>query len=459
MQRRRGRMLAQGLGLVAAFGVLIALPQTAAEGVRSGLTLCGQVILPSLFPFFVCSNLFVLLGFSARVSARFGGLAARLLRLPPNAGSAFVIGMTGGYPAGVQAVGLLYERGELSRDEAEHALAVCNQAGPSFIFGFLGGAVFAHPGAGALLCGVQLAAAVLTCRLTAKPLTAAQRAHSAPQRQAQPDFAAAFSEAVRRAGMSAIHVCMFVTVFSVLSGYLRLAAGAHLPADAAPLALGAPSTFWHQLHTSDDASMRWQYGTFLRVVRLIGMLIHLFLPGAYIAVIRFHTELISPILLASVYETSSRVPTPIFLEALLMTLAFDLISEAGLRAPGAMGNALGIVSGLILGQSAVSADIVSPLLLIVVAASGLGGFCIPNYALSVGIKIIQLLFLTAGALGGLYLMALLGLALLCAACAMRSVGSPLTAPLTPKRPGNPDLLIRFPLWRQKARAFFARQDH
>lgn len=160
MQRRRGRMLAQGLGLVAAFGVLIALPQTAAEGVRSGLTLCGQVILPSLFPFFVCSNLFVLLGFSARVSARFGGLAARLLRLSPNAGSAFVIGMTGGYPAGAQAVGLLYERGELSRDEAEHALAVCNQAGPSFIFGFLGGAVFAHPGAGALLCGVQLAAAV-----------------------------------------------------------------------------------------------------------------------------------------------------------------------------------------------------------------------------------------------------------------------------------------------------------
>ena len=224
--------------------------------------------------------------------------------------------------------------------------------------------------------------------------------------------------------------------------------------DGSPLALGAPSTLWHQLHTPDDASMRWQYGTFLRIVRFIGMLI-LFLPGAYIAILRFHTELISPILLASVYETSSRVPAPIFLEALLMTLAFDLVSEAGLRAPGAMGNALGIVSGLILGQSAVGADIVSPLLLIVVAASGLGGFCIPNYALSVGMKIIQLLFLTAGALGGLYLMALLGLALLCAACAMRSVGSPLTAPLTPRRPGNPDLLIRFPLWRQKARAFFA----
>ena len=145
--------------------------------------------------------------------------------------------------------------------------------------------------------------------------------------------------------------------------------------------------------------MRWQYGTFLRIVRLTGMLIHVFLPGLYLAVLRFHQELFSPMLLTSVYETSSRVPLPVYLEALLMTLAFDLINEAGLRAPGAMGNALGIVSGLILGESAVSADIASPLLLIVVAASGLGGFCVPGYALSIGLKIVQLMFLTAGAAG------------------------------------------------------------
>lgn len=226
--------------------------------------------------------------------------------------------------------------------------------------------------------------------------------------------------------------------------------------DGSPAALGAPATIWHQLHTPDDTSMRWQYGTFLRIVRLLGAMIHLFLPGMYLAILRFHPELLSPILLTSVYETSSRVPIPVYLEALLMTLAFDLINEASLRAPGAMGNALGIVSGLILGQSAVSADIVSPLLLIVVAASGLGGFCVPGYALSVGLKILQLLFLTAGAAGGLYLMALLALCLCCATCAMHSIGSPLTAPLTPHRPGNPDILLRFPLKFQKARAFFAK---
>ena len=226
--------------------------------------------------------------------------------------------------------------------------------------------------------------------------------------------------------------------------------------EGSPAALGAPSTIFHQLHTPDDASMRWQYGTFLRIVRLTGMLIHVFLPGLYLAVLRFHQELFSPMLLTSVYETSSRVPIPVYLEALLMTLAFDLINEAGLRAPGAMGNALGIVSGLILGQSAVSADIVSPLLLIVIAASGLGGFCVPSYALSIGLKIVQLLFLTAGAMGGLYGMVLVLCALLCALCRMRSLGAPLTAPVAPPRRRNPDILLRLPLQFQKARAFFAK---
>lgn len=227
--------------------------------------------------------------------------------------------------------------------------------------------------------------------------------------------------------------------------------------DGSPAALGAPATIYHQLHTPDDASMRWQYGTFVRLVRIIGMLIHVFLPGAYLAVLRFHQQLLSPMLLTSVYETSSRVPIPVFLEALLMTLAFDLINEAGLRAPGAMGNALGIVSGLILGQSAVSADIVSPLLLIVVAASGLGGFCVPSYALSIGLKIVQILLLCAGAAGGLYAIALVLCVLLCALCSMHSLSAPLTAPLTPPRRGNPDLFLRLPMRYQKAKAFFAKQ--
>ena len=225
--------------------------------------------------------------------------------------------------------------------------------------------------------------------------------------------------------------------------------------DGSPAALGTPATLFHLLHTPDDSAMRWQYGTFLRVVRFLGVGVHVLLPGVFVALLRFHQELFSPMLLTSVYETGSRVPVPVFLEALLMTLAFYLISEAGLRAPGTLGNALGIVSGLILGQSAVSADIVSPLLLIVVAASGLGGFCVPNYALSIGLKIVQLMVLAAGALGGLYMIALVVLVLCCALFGMQSLTSPFTAPLSPPRRANRDILLRLPLKLQRARAFFA----
>lgn len=230
------RKLFQALALLAAFVLLIALPQVAADGVRSALTLCGRVILPSLFPFFVCSNLFLLLGFSTRFSARFGGAAAKLLRLPPAAGSAFLLGLLGGYPAGAQAVGVLYTRGELSEPDAERALAVCNQSGPSFIFGVLGGAVFKSAAAGAFLYAVQIISAVLVCRLTAKKQPTSAKSAAKPQ---QPEsFAAAFSESVRRAGMNAIQICMFVTVFSVLSRYFLLAAGRFLPSEALPLFLG-----------------------------------------------------------------------------------------------------------------------------------------------------------------------------------------------------------------------------
>ena len=232
------KKLFSALAMLAAFALLIALPDAAAAGVRDALALCGQVLLPSLFPFFVCSNLFVLLGFSARISARFGGAAAKLLRLPEPAGSVFLIGSFGGYPAGAQAAALLYEQGELSASDAERTLAVCNQAGPSFIFGVLGGAVFKNAAAGAFLYAIQLLSAVLVCRLTGKRRTEQARTRAA-SRPEQTSFAAAFSEAVRRAGMSAIQICMFITVFSVCSRYFLIFAGRLLPPELLPMALGA----------------------------------------------------------------------------------------------------------------------------------------------------------------------------------------------------------------------------
>ena len=237
---RNGKLLklAQALGLAFALLLLIALPEAAAGAAQDGLALCAKVVLPSLFPFFVCSQLFLQLGFAARLSRLLARPVSRLLRLPVQAGSAFVLGLFGGYPAGAQIACGLYEKKLLTRQEAERALAVCNQAGPSFIFGVLGGAVFGSAAAGAFLYGVQLLSAVLVCRLSGRKCKA-EPAAALPAQASDVSFAAAFSEAVRRAGMSAIQVCMFVTVFSVLSRFLLLSVGRWLPEQALPLVLGA----------------------------------------------------------------------------------------------------------------------------------------------------------------------------------------------------------------------------
>ena len=236
MNLRRVRTFLEALTLPAALLALILTPQLAANGVRSGLTLCANVILPSLFPFFVCSGLLVELGVCARLSQHLAGPAAALLHLPPQAGTAFLLGLAGGYPAGAQIVASLYEKKQLRAGEAEHALAVCNQAGPSFIFGVLGGAVFKSAAAGAFLYAVQLLSALIICRLTGKK----PRAAVMPPRGEEPEsFAAAFAASVQRAGWSALRICMYVTVFSVVSAYALALAGSALPDALRPAVLGA----------------------------------------------------------------------------------------------------------------------------------------------------------------------------------------------------------------------------
>ena len=155
------------------------------------LTLCAGTVIPALFPFIVVTGLLVRLGFGQWLAPDMAGLMASLFRLPGCAGSALLLGLVGGYPIGARTAAELYASGDLTRQEAERALAVCNQAGPSFIFGVLGGAVFKSAAAGAFLYAVQIVSAVLVCRLTAKKQYAPAKAVAKPP---QPEsFAAAFS--------------------------------------------------------------------------------------------------------------------------------------------------------------------------------------------------------------------------------------------------------------------------
>ena len=223
--------------------------------------------------------------------------------------------------------------------------------------------------------------------------------------------------------------------------------------EGSPQALVLPASLLHLLHTADDAAARWQYGTFMRLLRILGMLLSLLLPGLFAAVVTFHPDALPVALMTSVLESQATAPLSVPAEAFLLLIMFGLIGEASMRVPSAIGGTLGTVSGLILGQAAVDAGLAHPLMLIVVAASSLGSYAVPDYSLGLALRIGQLMMLAAGCVFGVYGVVLFAAAATVRLCALTSLGSPFAAPLAPLRPRNPDGLTRAPVWTQRWRTW------
>lgn len=219
--------------------------------------------------------------------------------------------------------------------------------------------------------------------------------------------------------------------------------------DGSSQALVLPASIWHLLHTPDDTSARFQYGTFMRMIRLLGMFCALLLPGLFVAFVTFHPEALPVALLTSILESQASVPFSIPLETLAMLIMFNLIGEAATRVPAVVGGTLGTVSGLILGQAAVEAHLVHPLLLIVVAVASLGSYAVPDYSLGIALRIGQLAMVAAGSIFGVYGMVLFLAAGCVRLCSLTSLGSPFAAPYAPGRAHNPDGVIRAPIWMQR----------
>lgn len=225
--------------------------------------------------------------------------------------------------------------------------------------------------------------------------------------------------------------------------------------DGSPRALAMPVSLWHLFHAPDDSYMRWQYGTFMRVIRMIGAVVSLLLPAVFVSIVTFHPIALPMSLLTNIIQSRSVISISLFTEALLMLTVFDLINEAGTRIPGLLGSSFGLVSALILGTAAVDAGMVSPLLLIVVALSGLGSYALPDYSLSFAFRMGQMLLLIAGGLMGLPGVCLAAVALIMRVAGMQSFGRPYLAPSTPRRTRNPDLVVRAPVYRQRLRGYLA----
>ncbi len=219
-----------------------------------------------------------------------------------------------------------------------------------------------------------------------------------------------------------------------------------------PFALILPATAADLIEASEDNYVRAEEANFMRIVRLFGIFLSLFLPGTFVAVAMYHHESIPTDLLFAIEATREIVPFSLIGELLLMELAFELIKEASIRIPSPIGSTLGIVGGLILGQAAVSANLVSPILIIIVSVAGLGAFAIPSVSLSRAVSALRFVFIILGGMAGFLGLAAGVLVSLSALAGRTSFGVPYLSPLTPRsKNGFIKTLLIAPLWKREHR--------
>lgn len=226
-----------------------------------------------------------------------------------------------------------------------------------------------------------------------------------------------------------------------------------------PIALILPTDYNSFIRTSDDYYSRFEIATFGRLLRYMASFFAMTLPGIYLAVTNFHTQILPTTLLLAFAEARAGVPFPAVVEVLLMEISFELLREAGVRLPGAMGNTIGIVGGLIIGQAAVEANLVSPIVVIVVSFTALCSFAIPNEEFATAFRILKFFFIAICAWLGYFGMLLGLLAVLTHLSHLNSFGIPYLMPFVGADLNDyedeRDFLWRWPLRKLRRRPIYA----
>ncbi|MCY7485037.1 spore germination protein [Paenibacillus alvei] len=222
--------------------------------------------------------------------------------------------------------------------------------------------------------------------------------------------------------------------------------------EGSPFASIAPATFTMLLQSPEDYYERWIAGTLVRCLRYFAAFVSTFGPSLYISLISFHQGLIPTKLALSIAGTRVGVPFPSIIEVLIMEVSLEILREAGLRLPKPIGQTVGIVGGLVIGDAAVRAGIVSPFMVIVVAVTAISSFAIPQYSAGISLRILRFLAIFAASILGLYGVVLFFLLLCSHLVKLKSFGVPYMSPAVPYRLSDwKDFILRAPLRLMKKR--------
>ena len=215
--------------------------------------------------------------------------------------------------------------------------------------------------------------------------------------------------------------------------------------DGTPFALVVPATLDEFIHSPDDYSQRWITMSLIRLLRYSSILITIYLPGLYISLVSFHTGLLPTRMAISIAGSRLNVPFPPFVEAFIMIFTIELIREAGLRLPKPIGQTIGLIGGVVIGQAAVQAQIVSALMVIVVSVTALASFTVPSYAFNFPLRIIRIAAMISAAVLGMYGVIMVFLLVIGHLMRLKSFGQDYIIPIM-AQPGQDlkDTIIRVP---------------
>lgn len=232
--------------------------------------------------------------------------------------------------------------------------------------------------------------------------------------------------------------------------------------DTSPFVIMLPAVLASFYQASEDYYQRWEIMSFIRIIRYVAGFMAFALPGLYIAATLYNPSMLPTELVLTMAAARQKVPLPTVVEIVILELVFEALREAGTRIPASIGSTLGIVGGIIIGQAAVEANLVSPMAVIIISITAICSFAIPNIALVSAYRLIKYFIIFMSAIAGLFGFVTGLIFILLHIAALESFGVSYVAPFSGVNESDydkvKDTIFRFPYKHRKESHFYKKLE-